>query len=94
MTTFNQSHFDSTEKRISLVYNSDISGYQALDFSKLNDVEDLVRNSFPIYDSIELYYNGSNNTGVYYKQNGSLVRMIELKYDGSNNITGVFTTNY
>lgn len=92
--TQNQPNFDPTEKRISLVYNSDISGFQALDFSKLDNLEDLVRNSFPVYNSIELYYNGTNNTGVYYKLNGALVKVTELKYDGSNNVTGIFTTNY
>lgn len=40
----NEKHFDSTEKRIALVYNSDFSGYQALDFSKIDDVESLLRN--------------------------------------------------
>ena len=90
----NQTNFDPTEKRISLVYNNDISGYQALDFSKLDNIEDLVRNSFPVYNSIELYYNGTNNTGVYYKLNGTLVRVTELRYDGFNNVTGILTTNY
>ena len=33
---------DSSEKRISLVYNSELSGYQALDFGKLNNVEDIL----------------------------------------------------
>jgi len=41
----NQSHFDQTEKRISLVYNSEISGFQALDFSKIDGIETLL-NSF------------------------------------------------
>jgi len=86
---------DPSEKRISLVYNSDITGFQALDFSKLDDVESLVRNAYPQYDAVELYYNGANNnTGVYYKLNGNLVRKLEIKYDGSSNVTGVFTTNY
>jgi hypothetical protein len=44
MGVVNEPHFDSTEKRVSLVYNSDISGFQALDFSKLDDVESLLRN--------------------------------------------------
>lgn len=38
----NEPHFDSTEKRVSLVYNSDISGFQALDFSKVNDIESIL----------------------------------------------------
>jgi hypothetical protein len=33
---------DSSEKRISLVYNSELSGYQALDFGKLNSIEDIL----------------------------------------------------
>lgn len=40
----NQTIYDNSEKRIALVYNSDISGFQALDFSKLDDVESLLRN--------------------------------------------------
>jgi len=90
----NVNSFDPSEKRVSLVYNSDISGFQALDFSKLDDVESLVRDAFPQYNSIELYYDGSNNTGVYYKLNGTLIRKMELKYDGSNNVTGVLKTDY
>jgi hypothetical protein len=35
---------DPSEKRISLVYNSDSGAFQALDFSKLDDVESLLRN--------------------------------------------------
>jgi hypothetical protein len=38
---------DPTEKRISLVYNSDISGFQALDFSKIDGIETLL-NSFVV----------------------------------------------
>jgi hypothetical protein len=38
----NQSHFDQTEKRISLVYNSEISGFQAIDFSKIDGIESLL----------------------------------------------------
>jgi hypothetical protein len=38
---------DVTEKRISLVYNSDISGFQALDFSKIDGIETLL-NSFVV----------------------------------------------
>ena len=45
MAVNNEKHFDSTEKRINLVYNSDFSGYQALDFSKIDDIESLLRNS-------------------------------------------------
>ncbi len=35
---------DLTEKRISLVYNSDSGYYQPLDFSKVDDIESLLRN--------------------------------------------------
>ena len=85
---------DPSEKRISLVYNSDITGFQALDFSKLDDVEALVRNAYPQYNQVELFYDGTNNTGVYFKLDGTLVRKMDIRYDGSNNVTGVFTTNY
>jgi hypothetical protein len=37
---------DTTEKRISLVYNSDITGFQALDFSKIDGIEELLSNMF------------------------------------------------
>jgi hypothetical protein len=43
----NQSHFDQTEKRISLVYNSELSGFQALDFSKIDGIETLL-NAFTV----------------------------------------------
>lgn len=36
---------DPSEKRISLVYNSDSGAFQALDFSKIDDIESLLRNS-------------------------------------------------
>lgn len=36
---------DQTEKRISLVYNSESGLYQALDFTKIDDIESLLRNS-------------------------------------------------
>jgi len=35
---------DPTEKRISLVYNSEISGYQAIDFSKIDGIESILQN--------------------------------------------------
>lgn len=44
-STFNEMHFDPTEKRIGLVYNSEFSGYQAFDFSKVDDIESLLRNT-------------------------------------------------
>lgn len=34
---------DSSEKRISLVYNSDITGFQALDFSKIDNIEEIIK---------------------------------------------------
>ena len=37
---------DPGEKRISLVYNSDISGFQALDFSKIDGIEGLLSSMF------------------------------------------------
>ena len=43
---------DVTEKRISLVYNSDISGFQALDFSKIDGIEGLLSNIFVTGTSI------------------------------------------
>ena len=41
-----------SEKRISLVYNSDISGFQALDFSKIDGIEDLLSNVFVTGENI------------------------------------------
>jgi hypothetical protein len=38
---------NQNEKRISLVYNSDITGFQALDFSKIDGIEALL-NSFTV----------------------------------------------
>jgi hypothetical protein len=37
---------DVTEKRISLVYNSDITGFQPIDFSKIDGIEGLLSNIF------------------------------------------------
>jgi hypothetical protein len=39
---------DPTEKRISLVYNSDISGFQALDFSKIDGIESLLTSGISV----------------------------------------------
>jgi hypothetical protein len=36
--------YDQTEKRISLVYNSESGWYEALDFTKIDDIESLLRN--------------------------------------------------
>lgn len=41
-STQNTSSYDPSEKRLSFVYNSDISGFQPLDFGKLNNVEDIL----------------------------------------------------
>jgi len=41
---------DPSEKRISLVYNSDSGYYQGLDFSKIDDIESLLRNP-PLADA-------------------------------------------
>jgi len=49
---------DQTEKRIVLVYNSDSGVYQALDFSKLDDIESLLR------DGIEVRLTGVNTINV------------------------------
>jgi hypothetical protein len=45
MSNFVNNIQDASEKRIGLVYNSDNDGYQALDFSKIDDIESLLRNS-------------------------------------------------
>lgn len=41
-STPNTSVYDPSEKRLSFVYNSDISGFQPLDFGKLNNLEDIL----------------------------------------------------
>ena len=67
--------------------NVDIGGYAGADISGLNAA---VSNNFPVYTSIELFYDGSNNnTGVFYKSNGATSRIIQMSYDGSNNLTGI-----
>lgn len=43
---------DPSEKRISLVYNSDITGYQPIDFSKIDGIEGLLSNAFVTGDNI------------------------------------------
>jgi len=40
----NPINFDASEKRLSFVYNSDVSGFQPLDFGKLNNLEDVLIN--------------------------------------------------
>jgi len=42
--TFNATSYDPSEKRLSFVYNSEITGFQPLDFGKLNNVEDVLIN--------------------------------------------------
>lgn len=45
MSNFIDNIKDASEKRIGLVYNGDKDGYQAFDFSKVDDIESLLRNS-------------------------------------------------
>jgi len=72
--------------------NIDIGGFAGADLSGINSA---VSNNFPVYDSIQLKYDGSNNTtGVFYKITGAIVREIGMRYDGSNNLTGIFKTDY
>jgi len=71
--------------------NVDIGGYAGADLSGLNSA---VSNNFPVYNSIELKYDGSNNTtGVFYKIGNAVAREIRMMYDGSN-LTGIFKTDY
>jgi len=64
----NEQHFDNTEKRIGLVYNSDFSGYQALDFSKLDSIEDILTGngikiaSNPVVQQVQL---GGTSTSAF-----------------------------
>ena len=74
-----------------VVDNVDIGGYAGADLSGLQAA---VYNNFPVYDSIELKYQGSNTTGVFYKITGFIVREIGMKYDGSSNLTGIFKQDY
>jgi hypothetical protein len=73
--------------------NVDIAGYAG---ANISGIYGAVSNNFPVFSSIELKYNGSNNnTGVFYKNgNGIVTRKLELLYDGSNNVTGVYKTDY
>lgn len=41
-TSQNPQSFDASEKRLSFVYNSEITGFQPLDFGKLNNLEDIL----------------------------------------------------
>ena len=71
--------------------NVDIAGYAGADISGLNSA---ISNNFPVYDTIELKYDGSNNTtGVFYKIGGAIAREIKMMYNGSN-VTGIFKTDY
>lgn len=54
MGVVNEPHFDSTEKRVSLVYNSDISGFQALDFSKVNDIEKILLGTHDAFGRVRI----------------------------------------
>ena len=91
----NFNSFDPSEKRISLVYNSDISGFQPIDFSKLDEIESSVKDSFPIYNSLVLTYDEiNNNTGVIYKYNNNVKRILILGYDDYDNLTGVIKIDY
>jgi len=91
----NVNSFDPSEKRVSLVYNSDISGFQALDFSKLDEIETSVKDSFPVYNSLEMKYDEiNNNTGVVYKYNGTVKRILIMGYDDYDNLTGVQKIDY
>jgi len=72
--------------------NIDIAGYAGAD---LSGIYSSVFNNFPVYSSIELRYDGGNNTGVFYKDGiGQVVRKLQLLYDGSNNVTGIYKTDY
>ena len=71
--------------------NVDVGGYAGADISGLNNA---ISNNFPIYNTIELKYDGSNNTtGVFYKIGGAIAREIKMMYNGSN-VTGIFKTDY
>jgi hypothetical protein len=51
-----------TDKRINLVYNNDISGYQALDFSKIDEIEALLKGGINVRDAeITSLKNNLNN---------------------------------
>lgn len=39
---------DLSDKRISLVYNNEISGFQAIDFSKIDQIEDLLKSGINV----------------------------------------------
>lgn len=73
--------------------NVDIAGYAGAD---LSGIYSSVYNNFPVYSSIELKYDGSNNnTGVFYKDGaGIVIRKLHLLYDGANNVTGVYKMDY
>lgn len=67
--------------------NVDIAGYAGADISGINAA---VSSNFPVYNSIELFYDGSsNNTGVFYKSNGITKRIIQMRYNGSSLLTGI-----
>ena len=83
-------------KNVIEVYTQEpgFTGYKGFEFHKIDDIEDLLKSNIPVYNKIELKYDGSNNTtGVFFSLNGSLTRTIEMRYDGSN-LTGVLKTDY
>ena len=84
-----------SNKNVIQVYTQEpgFTGYKGFDFNKIDEIEDILRSNLPVYDKIELKYDGANTTGVFYSLSGNLIRKIEMKYDGSN-LTGVLRTDY
>jgi len=83
-------------KNVIEVYTQEpgFTGYKGFEFNKIDDIEDILRSNLPVYDSIKLEYDGSNNTtGVFFSLSGNLTRKIEMRYNGSN-LTGVLKTDY
>ena len=83
-------------KNVIEVYTQEpgFTGYKGFEFNKIDDIEDILKANMPAYDQIELKYDGSITTGVFYTLNGNLIRKIEMRYDGSSNLTGVLKTDY
>lgn len=74
---------DSSEKRISLVYNSELSGYQALDFSKIDNIEEVIK----IWSGVGINVNQDdlNYLSDTVSVSGELFSLISgFKYDGVN----------
>ena len=55
---------DVTEKRISLVYNSDITGFQPMDFSKIDGIESLLTSGISVTANLAQGINSSSLTSV------------------------------